>query len=753
MSLLRRPLRLSVQTKALSAVLLPLILLPTVTVWVVNRHITQQVLADAERTLTSAEAVFLESLEFRSRNLQFRFRNVVNEPRFKAVAIKGDAKTMVAFLAELLEEFGEESEVILFIDGEENRLASAQREPTLSIDGFERAASTLTRIALAGDLGKGSVSLGGRAYNVVSVPVTSRETGPVVGALTIGIRIGDTAVRDFKALTQAEIVIATDDLPAASTLPPGESTREVLKQMVEPARSSRRLVEASLTRSIEAENEHFLALSGNYDRVSPQRGFRYLLLSSYEQRLEDLSQTRRTLVGLGVLGILLSGLIVSLAIRRLIRPLRELRDSTEAVGRGDFSKRVETYANDEIGELAQAFNHMTANLQSSREELEKTVTTLKTTQSQLVQSEKLSAVGQFVAGVAHDLNNPLTAVIGFSELLVLDEKDEKARQQLTLIAKSAHRCHKIVQSLLGFARQHTPERRRVELHAVVDEVLEIMAYDMRTSNIKVHKEYAPTLPSIMADSHQLQQVFVNILANARQAMQAVQREGEITVRTHGSREVAIVEFKDNGPGISPANLAKIFDPFFTTKPVGQGTGLGLSLTYGIVQEHGGKIGVHSELGHGATFRIEFPAAKDTPRRSIDAEQGADRAESSLAGHNVLVVDDEPWILALIRELLEREGCLVETVTDGEKAVEILRNEKFEIIVSDWKMPGMSGVKLYEHLLAHDPASAKRMLFMTGDVVNSTLQTFLRENGRSCVPKPFSTGEFRSAVAAMLKTNG
>jgi two-component system NtrC family sensor kinase len=382
--------------------------------------------------------------------------------------------------------------------------------------------------------------------------------------------------------------------------------------------------------------------------------------------------------------------------------------------------------------------------------LEKTVSTLKNTQAQLVQSEKLSAVGQFVAGVAHELNNPLTTVIGFADVLSSEETNEKNRRHLDLVVKSAHRCHKIVHSLLSFARQHAPERRIVQVNALVDDVIDIMAYDLRTSNITIVKEFGDELPSLLADAHQLQQVFVNILSNARQAIEPFRRDGKIIVRTRYAGGLIRIELEDNGPGIRAESLTKIFDPFFTTKPVGKGTGLGLSLSYGIIQEHGGKITVQSEVGHGATFIIELPIAEG-PARSQDTSKPwlTKKGGPDAKGKSVLVIDDEVWILELAKELLESEGYEVETLVSGEEAVSRIAQRRFDVILSDWKMPGLNGMHLYEQLLATDSVSAARMIFMTGDVMNDVFQEFLKRNGRSYLAKPFAIGDLRAAVANMV----
>jgi signal transduction histidine kinase len=306
-------------------------------------------------------------------------------------------------------------------------------------------------------------------------------------------------------------------------------------------------------------------------------------------------------------GVLVGAGFVWFFVRRILRPLRQLREAAEAVGRGDFSRRIDGRADDELGDLAEALNHLTSSLQTSRAELAGAAESLQATQAQLIQSEKLSAVGQFVAGVAHELNNPLTAVIGFADLLVQTTADPTLRPHLERIARSAHRCHQIVQNLLGFARQHPPERVRLELNDVIDEVLQSVADDFRAGNVEIVREFAEGLPPILADRRQLQQVFIAVLGNGRQAIQAFSGKGRITLRTRGSGADVQVELADNGPGISAENLPRVFDPFFTTKPVGQGTGLGLSLCHGIVREHGGTISARSQPGQGASILITLPA--------------------------------------------------------------------------------------------------------------------------------------------------
>jgi two-component system NtrC family sensor kinase len=733
------PLRFSFQIKVLVPVLTALVLLPTITLWIVNRSMSQQVQVEARQTLDTAEAVFLNFLDIRSRSLAARFRNTVNEPRFKATAQLGDPKTLKNYLRDLLDEMRDETELIGFTTDRGVQLASAQRDSG-SLPGDLAPAAPIIQQALGGVLSTGIISHNSRTYNVVSVPVQLSENGPLIGALTIATRLSESTMQELKSLTHADIFLLAGSAVTASTI------RQPALPDILPgglAGNDRQ------TLPVEIQGEHYFALTDNYQRGGTQRSFRYVLLSSYEPQLRELERTRTTLLTVSIAGILLSGLVVWFLIRRITHPLEELRDNAEAVGRGDFTRRITRFSNDECGAVAVAFNDMTANLQVSRADLEKAVGSLKTAQAQLIQSEKLSAVGQFVAGVAHELNNPLTSVIGFAELLQQKALAPEHQNYVDRIARSAARCHKIVNNLLSFSRQHEPERKPILLNDLVDAVIEIIAYDLRSSNITLVKEYQSGLPAILGDSHQLQQVVLNILSNARQAMEAFRRDGQIVLRTGCTDTHVWLRIKDNGPGMPREILTRIFDPFFTTKPQGKGTGLGLSLSYGIMQEHRGRIHAESEPGHGTEFILELPIAEPTVASPVIRPDSAPPLRPNQPSLHVLVIDDEESILQLVQEVLRGEGHRVETTTSGLEALELIGRNRYDVIISDWKMPGLDGINLFKELLVKDPVAANRMLFMTGDVIKESFQEFLGKNSRICLPKPFSLREFRSAVSRII----
>jgi two-component system NtrC family sensor kinase len=464
----------------------------------------------------------------------------------------------------------------------------------------------------------------------------------------------------------------------------------------------------------------------------------------------DCRVAQEWLLGAGLLGIVSTALATRAVSRRINGQLAALREQAEAVGRGDFSRRAEVSSSDECGDLAAAFNRMTESVKTSREQLEQTVETLQAGQNQLIQSEKLSGIAEFVSGVAHELNNPLTSVMGFSELLQQSDLQEQQRRYLDVIFKSAKRCTKIVQSLLGFARRHAPERKVVCVNELVASAVEILQSQMRAADIEVVTQFDPRLPATEVDPHQMQQVFLNIINNAGQAMEGRQVPGVLRITTESANGRVRITFKDNGPGIAPENLKRIFNPFFTTKEVGKGTGLGLSLCYGIVSEHGGTVTAQSTFGEGAAFFIELPVANAVRQAS---EKGVAPAPEPAApggeGRRILVIDDEDLILQMIREVLTRNGYQVDVALDGESALRRLSQYHYDLALCDWKMPGLNGREIFERLLAANPEMSRRLIFITGDVVSEQIREFLRERDKICLSKPFSLGEFRSALNRVI----
>ena len=265
---------------------------------------------------------------------------------------------------------------------------------------------------------------------------------------------------------------------------------------------------------------------------------------------------------------------------------------------------------------------------------------------------------------------------------------------------------------------------------------------------------AANLPLVMADGHQVQQVLLNLLNNARQAIEAHQAGGQITITTQARDEMICIGVQDNGPGISPENIQRIFDPFFTTKEVGKGTGLGLSLCYGLIKEHGGNISVTSQPGAGATFTIELPATAGTSAADKTAanHEPIENPQEG-AGKKILLVDDEDILLEMVRDDLLRHGYEVVTVNNGEAALRELHSQKIDAICFDLKMPGLNGRQLFEWIRSTRPQFAHRVVFMTGDIINESLQMFLEQENLACLNKPFHLRDLRQAVKKIAEENG
>jgi len=750
MEKLRARLQFSFSTKVLLPVVTVMVLLLAVTVWVVNQRLTKEFQSEARQSLATADKVFRKSQDIRKNYLVSRYRNLRNEPRYRAVLQSGHMPTLRDEIRDLPDDQGVDVALFTLTSGE--RIVSAKPDPLrpIPVTEFETRCEMAVKRAMEDAENVDTILVGERLFDVVSIPARGAD-GTLIGVLTFGSELRAAEVEEFSLLNRSEIVLVAEGRIIASTVAnqrPPEDFAQLFRECLANAKRSgtpERLKELLLN------EQHYYCSAGTFTSLSGAGKLGYLLLSSYEQPLRALQTTQQMLLLVSGLGILFGTATVWFLVRKTTQPLRELRDSAEAVGKGDFSRRVEAASRDECGELAAVFNQMTENVKRSREQLESTVETLKSTQAQLVQSEKLSGIGEFVAGVAHELNNPLTTVMGFSELLGRSEGEPQHKRHLDLIHKSAIRCHKIVQSLLSFARRHQPERKLSSVNELVESAIDFLQYQLRTNNVEVVTRLEPTLPKAMVDPHQVQQVFLNLLNNARQAIEAHQPNGCIRISTETYGQLIRIVFQDNGPGISEANLSKVFDPFFTTKEVGKGTGLGLSLCYGIIKEHGGAITVRSRQGEGAAFEIVLPLVEQLaePQEKIEPTVKIVSNEREGTGKKVLAIDDEDAILLMVRETLSEHGYEVHVAQDGESALRCLEQTSFDLVLCDWKMPGLNGEQIYERMRVSNPVLSERMIFFTGDVINEKAQRFLGERHKVCLSKPFSLVEFRAAIGQAL----
>lgn len=361
----------------------------------------------------------------------------------------------------------------------------------------------------------------------------------------------------------------------------------------------------------------------------------------------------------------------------------------------------------------------------------------------LAQTEKLAAMGSLLAGVAHELNNPLAVIVGHSHLLGRGLEGATA-ERAAKISAAAERCARIVKNFLALARQRPPERQRVHLKKVVEEALELVAYSLNAFGIEVVLDLPSDLPALWADPHQLHQVMVNLITNAQHALRerpAGHRRLVVGIGMHDER-TACIEIADTGPGIPAEIVSRVFEPFFTTKPAGEGTGLGLSLCRGIVESHGGTMRLHTEVGQGTSFRIELPITRaqvETPTVAPEAPM------SPSVGARVLVVDDEPALGAMVAELLTSLGHQVEVVTDGQHALERLAASRYDVILSDLRMPGVDGPTLYAEVQKRHPGQERCFVFLTGDTFTGGTAEFLERSGVPSLSKPFTLDEIERVV--------
>jgi two-component system NtrC family sensor kinase len=370
---------------------------------------------------------------------------------------------------------------------------------------------------------------------------------------------------------------------------------------------------------------------------------------------------------------------------------------------------------------------------------------LRKTQEQLLQSEKMSAVGQLISGVAHELNNPLTAILGYAQLLEGAGLDERSTDYVKKLFKQAQRTHRVVQNLLSFARQRKPQKQEIDLRKVLEETLTLREYDLKVSNITLERKIPDDLPPVVADPHQLEQVFLNIINNALDAMHENGNAGVLKVTASRKDNLVTVAFDDSGPGIK--DVTRIFDPFYTTKSVGKGTGLGLSICYGIVKEHGGEILARNRDEGGATIEVRLPASS---RPVLQEAPKPARRESVLEGR-VLLVEDEEAVLEFERDVLVGSGAKVTTSISIDETKEKLRNTSFDVIVMNGRMPGGCTLpELYEWITKNASGMEKKVLLTFSSLTDTETRDFLQKQNLRSLAKPFEVADLISQVRSLLQ---
>lgn len=365
----------------------------------------------------------------------------------------------------------------------------------------------------------------------------------------------------------------------------------------------------------------------------------------------------------------------------------------------------------------------------------------------LHQSEKLAALGQLLAGVAHELNNPLAIVVGRAAMLKDQLSGTPHEKPLDKLRAAADRCGRIVKTFLAMARQSGPRRSLVDINELVEGALDMTAYGLRSASIETVQQLAKGLPLTHADGDQIVQVLINLIINAQHAMEGQGSGGSLTISTHHDKASATltIDVADCGPGVPKEIASRIFDPFFTTKDVGAGTGMGLSVSKGMIEAQGGSLELVRNTAKGATFRVTVPLRAAEGER---ADEVVRVSEEPTRGH-VLIVDDEADIGEMLAECLHPLGVRTTLVGNGQSALDVLAADRVDAIFTDVRMPGMDGLALYAAVKARDPVLAARLAFISGDVLQTDPARAAAMDGRPLIEKPFNPDQIRAVARDLL----
>jgi PAS domain S-box-containing protein len=389
-------------------------------------------------------------------------------------------------------------------------------------------------------------------------------------------------------------------------------------------------------------------------------------------------------------------------------------------------------------------------------EIHRDITSSRHIESRLFHNERLAALGQMVSGIAHELNNALTSVFGYAQLVRKRTRGFEWEAETRYILEESEHARRIARNLLLFARGSEGERTRVNLNEIVKRTVDMRAHELRLENISVELDLDEHLAEAVADAAQIQQGLLNLILNAEQAILQTKSSGHVWIRTRSVSPGRIaLEVADDGPGVPPEVVSRIFDPFFTTKPAGVGTGLGLSILYGIVHQHGGEVSVENRPGGGALFTVELPSAANLSASEarpylIGASISGDvTGKAKTRGSRILVVEDEPTIANLIADVLREEGHSVDTVLDSREGLDLALTRPYDLVICDLRMPHLDGRAFYRQLATSENPLQHRLVFVTGDTLAPRTLDFLRKCGLPYVAKPFLVEELKEAVARSL----
>ena len=595
------------------------------------------------------------------------------------------------------------------------------------------------------------LELGGEFARVGSAPIVLQ--GFVIGTLTLGEGIDRGFATRLQQSFDCDVLVLAGGHVVTTTLAEAIDPAEA-HGLDAPASSSGR--EPRVSR---LAGDDYVTARLPLGRTAGGAEVDLYLLNSMKGQLGESNRFLLWIILVsGSLAAIVAGFAAWIFSRSVLRPLESFVAFIRFVAQsGDHAKRFDgagTCA--EVETLNDAYSHLMESLLTHERRLVQNALDELDRLERLKESEKLAALGRMLSGAAHEINNPLTGVLGNVDMLLRgDRLDSVTRERLETVRREGQRVAALVRHLLKISHRDTGEKAVVDLGQVLREATGVRRHDFTCAGMTLDLQLAESPVRVLGSELELYQLFLNIVNNAFDALKEGTRSPRLTVRISSAGDGALVVFTDNGPGMK--NPRQVFEHFYTTKPVGQGTGLGLSICYAVVQQHGGRIMAENAAEGGAKFTIELPLAPTRDLKKAPQAAGAAQAVET-AAHvdapfhgSVLVVDDEPTLVDLQKDILEALGADVVGAASGREAIEHLQRRSFDLIVTDMRMPGgISGQDLFRWVESHAPGSTRGFVFVTGDNAGDGSREFVDSVGARCVMKPFSMDEY---VQTMRETIG
>jgi signal transduction histidine kinase/CheY-like chemotaxis protein len=618
-------------------------------------------------------------------------------------------------------------------------------EEAFAFNPFVRRA--LETGAFSGNSSFGVLRLAEETYQIGCVPIVLQDFA--IGTLTLGTRIDASFLGEMRKSLQSDVVLILGTQVLGSTLPSPLSASE----SAPPASLSGLLSGEASKNLVTLSGEEFVGATLSLGQDRDGRDATLVLLRPLGRDLSAASRSILVALSLcALLALILAGLLAWRVSRSVLDPLERFVAFVRTVAEtGDHSLRFQgSESSAEVRTLNQAYHLLMDSLQEHEKRMLLNAREEMVRVERLKESEKLASLGRMLSGAAHEINNPLTGVVGNLDILLRSPHlDAPIRERLEKMQKESQRIIGLVRNLLKVAHRDTGQRTAVDLHQILRETVALRRHDFAAAGFELRLE-APTTPlTIQGNELELQQVFLNLINNAYDALKESAREPSLIIRVIQESGQAVVTFEDGGPGMKDPR--KVFDHFYTTKEIGKGTGLGLSITHAIVQGHGGRIAAENRSEGGARFILSLPLTSMESPPSVPANSSSQPRDSKAPlPASILVVEDEYTILELQMAILSSVGATAVGVATGEEAVQQLQRREYQLVISDLKLPGgFSGQELFRWIEKNRPSLMRRVLFVTGDSASESTRAFLEQSGRRYLMKPFSVEDYVQAVRETL----